>query len=155
MKKGKRLLALFLTLVLALSTVSLTGCGSGSASEGKTFVYALGSSWDTLFPYGGSAEDYGRSTWEYMYGTFALIDNSDEILDYMVIPSESKAAADGKSITFKVNTAMKWSDGEAYTANDWLYTFKTMTDPSVVCTMKNYFNIFKGVDANGNLESGA
>lgn len=155
MKKGKRLLALFLTLVLALSTVSLTGCGSSSASEGKTFVYALGSSWDTLFPYGGSAEDYGRSTWEYMYGTFALIDNSDEILDYMVIPSESKAAADGKSITFKVNTAMKWSDGEAYTANDWLYTFKTMTDPSVVCTMKNYFNIFKGVDANGNLESGA
>ena len=155
MKKGKRLLALFLTLVLALSTVSLTGCGSGSASEGKTFVYAMGSSWDTLFPYGGSAEDYGRSTWEYMYGTFALIDNSDEILDYMVIPSESKAAADGKSITFKVNTAMKWSDGEAYTANDWLYTFKTMTDPSVVCTMKNYFNIFKGVDANGNLESGA
>ena len=158
MRKGRRVMSALLTLILVVSSIMLTGCGGKSVSgneSGATFVYAMGSSWDTLFPYGGSAEDYGRSTWEYMYGTMVLVDNSDEILDYMVIPSESTSSADGRSFTFKVNTAMKWSDGEAYSAEDWLYTFKTITDPSVVCTMKNYFNIFKGIDANGNLESGA
>lgn len=168
MKRKRRLVATLLTLALAISTLSLTGCGSksndsgstdtpggGQKQDGKTFVYAIGSSWDTLFPYGGSAEDYGRSTWEYMYGTMVLVDNKDNILDYMVIPSQSTSSEDGKSFTFKVNSDMKWSDGEAYTAEDWLYTFETITDPSVVCTMKNYFNIFKGIDASGNLESGA
>lgn len=154
MKKGKRLIALLLTLTMVLST-ALTGCGSKSSSDSKTFVYAIGSSWDTLFPYGGSAEDYGRTTWEYMYGTLVLVDNKDEILDYMVIPSESTSSEDGKAFTFKVNTDMKWSDGESYSANDWLFTFETITDPSLTCTMKNYFNIFKGIDANGNLEEGA
>lgn len=158
MKKTKKLMALVLVLSTVLATLSMAGCGASgstdSSADDKTFVYAMGSSWDTLFPYGGSAEDYGRTTWNLMYGTFVMLDDEDNFLDYSVDISESQMAADGKSVTFKINPDMKWSDGEPLTAEDWLFTFETITNPSLVCTMKNYFNIFAGVDESGNLESG-
>lgn len=157
MKKSKKLLALLLVFSMVFATICIAGCGSSdsasSSEEDKTFVYAIGSSWDSLFPYGGSAEDYGRTTWNLMYGTFVMLDDEDNFLDYSVDVSESQVAEDGKSITFKINPDMKWSDGEALTAEDWLFTFETITNPSLICTMKSYFSIFAGVDESGNLES--
>lgn len=154
MKRGKRVVALLTTAGLAASF--LTGCGSEekASGDGAAFVFGMGSSWDTLFPYGGSAEDYGKTTWKIMYSRLVLTDGRDEFVDMGILPEESYTSEDGLSITFKCNPDMKWSDGEAVTAEDWLYTFEVMTDPSLICTHKNYFNIFAGVDAGGSLEEG-
>lgn len=154
MKRGKRIVALLTAAGMAVSL--LAGCGSGddNSGEGATFVYGMGSSWDTVFPYGGSAESYGRATWQIMYSRLVFTDGRDQFVDNGILAKESFTSEDGLSITFKCNPEMKWSDGEAVTADDWLFTFKTLTDPALVCTCKNYFNIFAGVDANGNLEAG-
>lgn len=161
MKKEKRLLALLTALGMTVSCLS--GCGSqetvadgseSAGSEGETFVYGMGSSWDTLFPYGGAAEDYGKTTFKFMYGQLVIPDGKDEFVPYCIMPEESYTSEDGLSITFKCNPDLKWSDGEAVTAEDWLYTIETITDPSLVCTRKNYFNILAGVDESGNLEEG-
>ena len=45
-----------------------------ASGEGETFVYGMGSSWDTLFPYGGPGEDYGKTTWGIMYSKLVYVD---------------------------------------------------------------------------------
>lgn len=156
--KKEKLISVLLSLTLAAST--LAGCGGEKVSadatqNGETLVYGMGSSWDTLFPYGGNAEDYGKQTFKIMYTQFVYTDGSDNFVDNGVIYKDSYTSTDGKAITFKVNSELKWSDGETYSAEDWLYTIQTISDPSLVCTRKNYFNILNGIDASGNLESGA
>ncbi len=80
MEKGKRLMAMLMILCLLISC--LAGCGAGgdgqdaasadnsvaedasegylASGEGETFVYGMGSSWDTLFPMGGLRRTMGR-----------------------------------------------------------------------------------------------
>ena len=174
MEKGKRLMAMLMILCLLISC--LAGCGAGgdgqdaasadnsvaedasegylASGEGETFVYGMGSSWDTLFPYGGTAEDYGKTTWGIMYSKLVYVDGNDNFVDSGIVYGESSVSEDGMSITFQCNPDLTWSDGEPVTAEDWVYTFETITDPSLVCTRKNYFNIFAGVDESGNLEEG-
>lgn len=172
MRRLKRAITLMLTMSMLASSFLACGTSSGddtdtkktengsinggdvTSGNGETFVYAMGSSWDTLFPYGGSAENYGTNTWQVMYSTLAYIDGKDEFMSNGAIIDKSYSSEDGMELTFKCNPDLKWSDGEAVTANDWFYTFKTITDASLVCTFKPFFNIFQGIDETGNIEAG-
>ena len=50
-----------------------------------------------------------------------------------VVPSRENGgiSADGKSITYHLRPGVKWQDGAPFTADDVVFTFAKMRDPSV------------------------
>ncbi len=178
-QRNKKIIVLFMTLVLSIGTI-LTGCGgketpSGEAvpseaapseeaqepadgeeaqepEEEKTFVYGLASAWTSLMPYSQSAGGYYSG----------LV--ADKIFDKLVVtrsdgtvtPRAAKSwelSADGLSLTLYLDENSKWHDGEPVTAQDWVWTFQALSKPEIVNSDKANFDVLTGVDASGNEES--
>ena len=76
------------------------------------------------------------------------IDNDGKVFPVLAaeVPSTQNGglSADGKSVTYKLKPGIKWSDGEAFSADDVAFTFQFISDPaSSAVTAGTYANIDK------------
>jgi len=55
-------------------------------------------------------------------------------------------SADGKTYTFKLNTAVKWSDNKKVTANDYEYSIKRMLSPDLAAEYASFYFIINGAE---------
>jgi peptide/nickel transport system substrate-binding protein len=53
-------------------------------------------------------------------------------------PSNGGVTADFKTVTWKLRTGVKWSDGSAFTADDVAFTFKYQCDPATAASTSTY-----------------
>lgn len=56
-------------------------------------------------------------------------------------------AKDGKSVTWKLKQSVKWSDGQPFTAQDVVFTYKFLHNPNVGATTTAYYEAVKNVEA--------
>ncbi|MEH2005271.1 peptide ABC transporter substrate-binding protein [Nostoc sp.] len=56
-------------------------------------------------------------------------------------------AKDGKSVIWKLKQGVKWSDGQPFTAQDVVFTYKFLSNPSVGATTTAYYEAVKSVEA--------
>jgi peptide/nickel transport system substrate-binding protein len=56
-------------------------------------------------------------------------------------------AQDNLSITWKLQSGVKWSDGTDFTADDVVFTWQYCADPATACTTASYFAPIKTVEA--------
>ena len=56
-------------------------------------------------------------------------------------------AADGKSVTWKLKTGVKWSDGEPFTAADVVFTHQFLSDPAVGAISAATYDAIERVEA--------
>ncbi len=69
------------------------------------------------------------------YEPLASVDKNGNLVPFLAaeIPSLENGglAADGKSVTWKLKSEVKWSDGQPFTAADVLFTYEFITNPAV------------------------
>lgn len=111
-----------------------TAAGTETAS-GSTFTYAIaGDTGNTLNPL--TADDrYGLMVCKVIYAPLYYI-NLDGTVEY-VLAESMEASEDGMTWTLKLKPDMKWSDGEAITADDVIFTINAQNENSPLLYVNN------------------
>jgi peptide/nickel transport system substrate-binding protein len=81
-----------------------------------------------------------------VYEPLCTIDVNGNIVAVLAaeVPTQANGglAADGKSVTYKLKSGVKWSDGQAFTADDVAFTFDYLSDKDTAATsIGNYDNV--------------
>ena len=124
----KKKLALVLAAVMLLCTV-LCACGktAPSAPAGKQLAVQVGPNPETLDPALNSAID-GANMILHLFERLLTVDQSGELAPGCAETWET--SEDGLTWTFHLRDGLKWSDGSALTANDFVYSWKRVADPA-------------------------
>lgn len=135
----KRALSILLCGIFAMSM--LAGCGGGDSEEAQkskeaaagtsqggsdTFTYVLDAdTGNTLNPL--TADDrYGLSVCNVLYSPLYRM-NTDGSL-YYILAESVEPSEDGLTYTVKLKKDLKWSDGEALTADDVVFTYNALME---------------------------
>lgn len=163
----KRKVALLLSVVMILSTLGFTGCGSKNSgsnqnndttanetsTDGKQLVVQIGPDPETIDPALNSAVDGGNMIL-YTHECLLTVDQNNQIA-----PGQAESydvSDDGLTWTFHLRDGLKWSDGSALTANDFVYSWKRVCDPAVAAPYaETVLSMVKGYDeaVKGNLDA--
>jgi oligopeptide transport system substrate-binding protein len=161
----KKKIALLLALIMVLT---LTACGTGgtatpsssgssapsaSATAAKQLVAQLGPNPETIDPALNSSVDGAN----YILFAFDCLLNVDK--DNKIIGGAAEkwdVSADGLTWTFHLRNGLKWSDGSALTAKDFVYSWKRVADPKTAAPYaQTVLGMVKGFDdaAAGNVDA--
>ena len=155
----KKTMSILLAVAMLLScTLALTACGNTSATN---MTLNVGAYPDTIDPALNSAVDGAT----YIIHTFAgLIGwDQDDSGKLVLVPQcaaalPTKSEADGKTVyTFTLRDDLKWSDGTALTAADFVYAWNRAASPVTAADYGYMFDCIDGyaemtaMDDAGNL----
>ena len=176
----KKKVALLLATVLVLSTFSFAACGTKDNNSGtktpdtatdtpsdsgndaeptdtvsgaKELTVQVGPDPETIDPALNSAVDGGNMIL-HTFETLLIFDQEGKI-----IPGQAESyvvSDDGLTWTFTLRDGLKWSDGTPLTANDFVYSWKRVTDPNVAAPYaETVLNMVKGFDEAiaGNIDA--
>jgi oligopeptide transport system substrate-binding protein len=132
-------LALVLGLLMAFG-LAVVGCSAPKYS----LSVCVGPEPDTIDPALNSAVDGATLISHAFEGLMALDKNS------VPIPGQAASytvSADGLTYTFKLRDGLKWSDGKALTASDFVYSWNRVINPATASDYEYLFSIIKGYDA--------
>lgn len=175
MKKSKKLLSLLLS---AAMVGTLAGCGSAEPSDASAdtgssmaaesssqagseaaagtekgdIVFGLGSTWANLLPI-DLGSTYAAIVVDMLFEPLTMNANTD---GSMYRAAESiDCTNDNKTLVFHLNQGCTWSDGVPCTAEDWVWTIETLTDPEFGTYMRTAaLNVITGTDATGFVAEG-
>lgn len=89
------------------------------------------------------------------YEPLATFDKEGQLVPVLAaeIPSEQNGglAADGKSVTWRLKPNIKWSDGEAFTASDVLFTYDFVSNPEVGAPTVGNYEVIEKVEVIDDL----
>ncbi|MDO4814186.1 MAG: ABC transporter substrate-binding protein [Gemella sp.] len=128
MKKKKLLFSALLSLTAAITVACSTGdkVSTPASSTGKDqFVYALQSDPTDINPVTTTNRE-GLTFVNMIYSPLIRIE-ADGSKKYELAKS-FETSKDGKTITVKLRDDVKWSDGEKFTADDVVFTYKQRAD---------------------------
>ena len=168
-------------LLVAVMTIGLTACGSSAntgsqtgettvtteaaadgateatevaaTTEGKQLAVQVGPDPETIDPALNSAVDGGNM----LLHNFECLLTVDQ--DNQIQPGQAESyetSEDGLTWTFHLREGLKWSDGTALTANDFVYSWKRVCDPEVAAPYaETVLSMVKGFDeaTSGNLDA--
>ena len=81
----------------------------------------------------------------------ASFNNEGELIPFLAaeIPTVENGgvAADGKSVTWKLNPDVVWSDGTPFTAEDVVFTYNYVSNPQVAATSAGTYDVVASVEA--------
>lgn len=174
----KKRVALLLATVLVLSTFSFAACGTKDNNAGtktpdtatdtpsddgteptdtvsgaKELTVQVGPDPETIDPALNSSVDGGNMIL-HTFETLLIFDQEGKI-----IPGQAESyevSEDGLKWTFTLRDGLKWSDGTPLTANDFVYSWKRVTDPNVAAPYaETVLNMVKGFDEaiGGNIDA--
>ena len=127
----KKMLCMLLAMMMALSMISVA-----SAEPAQEIVYALANEPDGIDP----------SITNNSFASPILANVFEGLLTYdttngSIVPGEAESytvSEDGLVYTFTLRDGLKWSDGTAHTAEDYVYAVKRILTPS---TAAKYVNL--------------
>lgn len=106
------------------STASLSSTGASSGAE-DTITFAIPSDPSSLNPI-NTGDRYGITTTNMLYEPLARQEADGTIVNELA--DKIEPAADDKSVTVTLKDGLKWSDGEAITADDVVFTYNAQAD---------------------------
>lgn len=132
-----------------------TGAADDSAAsgEGKILSVQIGPNPETIDPALNSAVDGGNM----ILHTFECLLTVDQ--DGKLAPGQAESwetSEDGLTWTFHLRDGLKWSDGSALTANDFVYSWRRVCDPMVAAPYaETVLGMVEGYEdaIGGNLEA--
>jgi peptide/nickel transport system substrate-binding protein len=85
------------------------------------------------------------------YEPLASFDAKGTLIPFLAaeVPSldNGGVAADGRSVTWKLKSGVKWSDGEPFTADDVVFTWQYVTNPDVASISAGSYAAVEAVEA--------
>lgn len=159
----KRNLALFLALILALSSV-LTACGGddkkkedkkteeGQSEEGKTeskgnvdeLPVTVGPEPDTMDPTLNTASDVSTVLNHAFEGLMKL--DTDGLTNIEGQAEKYEVSDDNLTYTFTLRDGLKWSDGSPLTAEDFVYSWNRAISPDTAADYEYLFQCIEGYE---------
>ena len=140
-----------------LLTLTFSACSTGgktsSTTEAKQLVAEVGPNPETIDPALNSAVDGGNMI---LFSFDCLLNVAQ---DNSIIPGAAEkweTSADGLTWTFHLRSGLKWSDGSALTAKDFVYSWKRVADPKTAAPYsETVLGMVKGYDdaAKGNVDA--
>jgi len=153
--KMKKILSVSLALAMVLGCMAFAGCG-GSKSEAGTMTLNVGAYPDTVDPALNSAVDGATYIVHVFSGLVGF--QQDESGKLVLVPEcatelpTGVKTDDGKTAyTFKLREGLKWSDGTALDANDFVYAWNRAADPA---TAADYGYMFEVIDGYAEMMEG-
>lgn len=166
----KKKIALLLALIF-VATIPLAACGTSTSSTSpsastaaattaasgtaKQLVAQIGPNPETLDPSLNSSVD-GANYNIFTFDQLLNVDKDNKII--AGVAEKWETSKDGLTWTFHLRSGLKWSDGSALTAKDFVYSWKRIADPktaapyaeTVLGMVKGYAEASKGtLDALG------
>lgn len=149
----KRTISLLLAVVL-LFTLALSGCANAGKSDGgKQLTASLGPNPETIDPALNSAVDGGNMLL-FAFDCLLNIDKDNKVIGGAAEKWET--SSDGLTWTFHLRKNLKWSDGSALTAKDFVYSWKRVADPATAAPYgATCLGMVKGFDeaSAGNVDA--
>lgn len=125
-------------LLVAVMSVGLMACGgTNGGADAKALKINLASEPDYLDPALNSSVDGGCLAVNSFVG-LNTYDKDGKLVG--AIASESKASEDGTVYTFKLIES-KWSNGDALTAKDFVYSWNRVADPKTAADYSYLFDV--------------
>lgn len=118
-------------------------------SEGGTITIAVMHSWTKLNLWDAEDDLVANMVNDKIWDKLVYANNEDSTIEPRAAKSW-EVSDDKLTWTFHLDENCTFSDGEKVTANDWVWTFQTMSDSEVVCIMKSYLSVLDGTDDAGN-----
>lgn len=156
----KRTLSLVLAVVMVLSLCLMAGCGTkattgdNTAATGtKQLVAEIGPNPETIDPALNSAVDGGNML-IFAFDCLLNVDKDNNIIAGAAEKWEN--SDDGLTWTFHLRKDLKWSDGSALTAKDFVYSWKRVADPATAAPYAaTVLGMVKGFDEaqKGNVDA--
>ena len=142
----------------AAFTLLLAGCAAGSdgapqdtgtvTADPVVVRYGISNAWDALMPYNSvSGSNYARIIYDKIYDRLAYV-HADGTLSPRAARSW-KSVDDGYGIEFALDERFSFHDGTPVTAQNWVETFRLMTDPDCPMLGRDNFSVLAGTDENG------
>lgn len=130
---------------VCMAAAMMTGCASGSSSgaSGSTLTVGLSTGFNGIFSplyYQTVYDDY---VIEMVYQSMLSYDRDNQ-LQPVLATEQPTASEDGKTLTFKLNKGIKFSDGTKFDADDVVLTFTAMADPSYTGRFSTYVDYLAG-----------
>ena len=150
MKKRSSILA----LVLAVALLALSACTktpNGGAGKLEVLSVNVGPNPDTIDPALNSSVDGATMIIHAFEGLYTL----DK--DGVPIPGQAAGvdvSQDGTVYTFRLKDNLKWSDGSALTAGDFVYSWNRAIAPETAADYEYMFDVIKGYE-DGALDAEA
>ena len=128
----KRITATLLAAMLAVSTAACGG--SGSSSEGGDTLVIGTSSFNGVFSPFFYNSAYDKEVFSPVLESVSELDENNELIDNAGHVDEGVVKGEGDNqtttYTIKLNEGMTFSDGEAVTIDDLIFTYKVYADPN-------------------------
>ena len=138
----KKLLSVMLVLAIVFSFVA---CGGSKDSDTSTMTLNVGAYPDTIDPALNSAVDGATYIIHNFVGLIGYDENGDLVPMCAAEIPEVAATEDGKfSYTFTLRDGLKWSDGSALTAEDFVYSWNRAADPATAADYSYMFDVIDG-----------
>lgn len=129
--------------VLTVTVLLLTACSSPSTSDGdagKTFVVATAGEPDTLNPLLGFGVD-GASM---IFDGLVARDSKNELVPAL---AATLPTVDGTTVTATLRGGVTFHDGTPLTADDVVFTYRSVLDPKVDSTLRSDLDMLDRVEA--------
>lgn len=142
----KKILALILTAIIVFT---LTACGG--KEDTFSLAVCLASEPLTIDPALNSAAD-GATMLAHLFSGIAKW-SEDENGNLIIVPDAAKALTDGVvnsdgtvTYTYKLKDGLKWSDGKAVKASDFVFAWNRAASPELSGDYHYMFDVIKGYD---------
>ena len=148
----KKLIAVLMMMTLSVLPV-LAGCGASGAGGGNTLNVQVGPSPETIDPALNSAID-GANMILHAFEGLLKFDRDNNIVSGLA--ESYDVSDDGLTWTFHLRDGLKWSDGSPLTANDFVYSWKRIADPSTAAPYGyDLLNLIRGFEeaSEGNVDA--
>ncbi|HAT54951.1 MAG TPA: peptide ABC transporter substrate-binding protein [Lactobacillus sp.] len=135
-----------ITVLLAMMALVLTACGKQSTSSDKqTLKLSAQAPLDTIDL--SKATGYGQTG--NVFESFYRLGKSGTLTPGLA--KSATVSADGKTYTFHLRPGLKWSNGDALTAKDFVYSWRRTLTPS---TKSQYAYLFDGIKNADQVNAG-
>ncbi|MDT0614881.1 ABC transporter substrate-binding protein [Streptomyces lancefieldiae] len=133
--------------VVGVGACSAPGDGGtgGGAKAAESVVIGVGSEPDTLSPLLGYGKDGNSKIFDGL-----LARDTDLRLKPALATALPEVAADGRTYTYTLRDGVKFSDGEPLTAQDVVYTYRTVLDAKTNNTARSELDAIEDVRADGD-----
>ncbi|MEV6347126.1 ABC transporter substrate-binding protein [Actinoplanes sp. NPDC051851] len=130
--------------VLAAALIALAACSNpstaDSAAAGETFVVATSGEPDTLNPVLG----YGSDGASLIFDGLVARDGRNALIPAL---AAELPTVDGTTVTAKLRSGVTFHDGTVLTAQDVVFTYRSVLDPKVDSTLRSDLDMLAKVEA--------
>ena len=134
------------TMSMTSKTSSASVTSTTEPAGEKTVVAAMPAKWSDLYPMGEDSH-YDNIIFDQVYD--ALVKQNGDGSYKGELAESWEVNKESTELKFKLKSGIKWHNGDAFSANDIVESFKIYSNPDIKTTSRYYLRYLDGCDEGG------